>query len=104
MEQEPDKETETRMDANGIRGAEAGKNLREKLEELLTNQTWFLLLEGSSCDGRGRPSYKSRTFNKSVAKEHYYNCQKSPYNVGGVEVITATKRFIVSLQTDWSEL
>lgn len=52
------------------------------------NATWYLLFEGSSCDGTGEPTYVSRTTDYNKAKEFLAKNADSPYHFDKVIAIT----------------
>lgn len=55
------------------------------------HKTWFLLYGGTSCDGRGQPTYVGRTTCPKKALKHQQMLEKgSPYSLGHVEAITDT--------------
>lgn len=66
--------------------------------------TWFLLFSGQSCDGRGQPTYMTRTEDVKTAKKHYKECKANPYSFGYVAIVTDTVYTIASTTTDWSKL
>ena len=66
--------------------------------------TWFLLFSGQSCDGRGTPTYTSRTEDVEVAHKYYKQCKSNPYSFGHVAIVTDTVYTIASTTTDWSKL
>lgn len=74
----------------------------------MITSTWFLLYGGFSEDGRsngcGPGTYLGRTICKTEAQAHEKKCRKDPYCIGGVEVITDTKRERANPQTNWSAL
>ena len=62
--------------------------------------TWFLLEDGSSPDGRGRGKYVGRTTDKQKALKHFMKVRKSPYSTGRVLVVTDKKMFVASNTDD----
>ena len=66
--------------------------------------TWFLLFSGQSCDGRGQPTYMTRTEDVKIAKKHYKECKANPYSFGYVAIVTDKGYTIASDNTDWSSL
>lgn len=55
------------------------------------HKTWFLLYGGTSCDGRGQPTYVGRTTCPVKALKHQRLLDKgAPYSLGHVEAITDT--------------
>lgn len=75
-------------------------NARAEVERL-RNQTWYLLFGGSSVDGRGTGEYVGRTTDKKAAQKHWQKCKKNPCSVGGVVIVTDTKRTYVVFPKDW---
>ncbi len=51
-------------------------------------ENWYLLFEGFSCDGRGEPSYVSRTSDYEEAKKFLQKNSDSPYHFDRVIVVT----------------
>lgn len=66
--------------------------------------TWFLLFSGQSCDGRGIPTYTTRTEDVNIAYKHYKKCKANPYSIGQVAIVTDTTYTIASATTDWSKI
>lgn len=66
-------------------------------------ETWYLLFDGQSTDGRGSGEYIGRTTDKKRARTHYEACRKSPYNTGGVQIVTDGKIERASAWTRWEE-
>lgn len=58
-------------------------------------ENWYLLYDGESVDGWGKPTYLTRTTDKKVALEHYKKCKKNPYSIGQVVIVTDTKEYMV---------
>ena len=54
----------------------------------MTMETWFLLYGGSSEDGSGIGKYVGRTTDAALALKHFREVKSSPYNTGGVKIIT----------------
>lgn len=50
-------------------------------------EIWYLLYNGTSCDGRGDGEYCGRTMEKYVAIAHLAEVLRSPYNVGRVVAV-----------------
>lgn len=63
-------------------------------------EDWYLLYDGESVDGCGRPEYLTRTLDKKVALDHYKKCKSNPYSVGKVKVITDAKEYMVFRELD----
>ena len=66
--------------------------------------TWFLLFDGSSPDGRGFSHYVGRTQDKKVARQHFDRCESSPYCTGGVRFATDSNYGVIDAVTDWEAL
>ena len=71
-----------------------------------TAKTWFVLLEGSSEDGRGVPNtVDCKTTNKQRAEKFFRDAQRNPYTTSGVLIITDKQRmFFADPWTDWEAL
>ena len=67
-------------------------------------ETWYLLFDGNSPDGRGEPEFISRTTNKYLARKHYEECSNNPYSIGEVWYVTDKEHNTISFDTDWSRL
>lgn len=67
-------------------------------------ETWFLLFDGSSPDGRGQPDFAGRTTDKAKAKKHYEACRKNPYSVGQVIIVTDHSHKMADAWTNWDVL
>ena len=76
-----------------------GLGARRRSEE--TMETWYLLFDGSSADGRGQGRYIGRTTDKEAARKHYMKCAKDPYSTGRVDIVTDTKIERAWSGTDW---
>lgn len=63
-------------------------------------ENWYLLYDGESVDGMGKPDYLTRTTDKKVALEHYKKCKENPYSIGKVVVITDDKQYMVFMKSD----
>lgn len=59
---------------------------------MITN-TWYLLYDGYSVDGMGRPKYIGRTYDKAEAMEHALKCSKDPYCTGHTMCVTDTTTY-----------
>lgn len=68
------------------------------------DETWFILYDGTSVDGKEGGHYCGRTIDKEVAKQHYKNCLANPHNTGGVVAYTATKVVHIYRDLDWDKL
>jgi hypothetical protein len=55
-----------------------------------SSPTWYVLMDGHTEDGSGRPHFVGRTIDKEVAVKHLIHCRTSAYNVGNVIVYTET--------------
>lgn len=66
--------------------------------------TWFLLFQGSSPDGRGQADFFRRTTDKTEAYEHYKKCRNDPYSNGYVSIATDKMYVIACSQTNWEAL
>jgi hypothetical protein len=67
-------------------------------------ETWFLLFDGTSPDGRGQPHFVGRTTDKDRACRHYNRCKKDPYSTGDVRIATDGGYSIASSDTNWEVL
>jgi hypothetical protein len=54
----------------------------------MAEPAWYLVFAGSSCDGRGTPSFKKRTFDREEAVASYRAYVCSPYAFGHVIEVT----------------
>ena len=45
---------------------------------------WYVIYDGQSEDGRGHPSYRSRTYSRRIAEGHAKRMKKNPYCNGYV--------------------
>lgn len=68
------------------------------------SETWFLLFDGSSPDGRGFPEYVGRTTDAKAAKKHFTKCHKNPYSTGSVFIVTDHTNVSANPDTDWDSL
>lgn len=60
-------------------------------------QNWFLLFDGSSEDGRGPGSYKSRTTSADTALTFYRkNIKGNSYSTGKVIMVTDTHQHLMN--------
>lgn len=67
-------------------------------------ETWYLLYDGSSPDGRGMPDYIGRTLSREEAKAHHWKCWNDDYSIGRVKIITDTTEDIPFGDLyDWDE-
>ncbi len=64
-------------------------------------ETWYLLFDGISADGRGEGRYIGRTTDKEVARKHYMKCANDPYSTGRVDIVTDTRIERAWSLTDW---
>ena len=53
--------------------------------------TIYVLYGGTSCDGRGNPTYVGRTTDMKEAREHLKKGQSNPYSIGSVWAMTDTE-------------
>lgn len=67
-------------------------------------ETWFLLYDGQSEDGRGSGQYIGRTTDKEYAKSHYDRVTKNPYSTGNVVVVTDEWARRADQFIDWKAL
>ena len=51
-------------------------------------ETWYVLFDGTSADGRGDARFVGRTTDAVAAALHAKKCEKSPYCTGYVLKIT----------------
>ena len=63
---------------------------------------WYLLYDGQSIDGYGRPKYCGRTVSKDVAKAHFDKIKSNPYSIGHV-LIAEDKNERIAEECDFSE-
>lgn len=63
-------------------------------------ENWYLLYDGESVDGWGKPDYLTRTTDKKVALEHYKKSKKNPYSIGKAVVVTDNKHYVVFSESD----
>lgn len=68
------------------------------------SETWYLLFDGQSEDGRGSPSYIGRTTDKWKAKAHFDHCNMNPYSTGKVVIVTDEKYEMVWFRTNWDKI
>jgi len=68
---------------------------------MTNNETWFLLYDGQSEDGRGSGYYYGRTTDVNVAKQHWEKIKNNPYSTGKVVAVTDTKSQSVRSYSDW---
>jgi len=54
----------------------------------MIEETWYLLYDGSSADGRGQGTYAGRTTDKKKAVSYFKKCKADPYSTGGVDIVT----------------
>ena len=66
-----------------------------------SSEVWYLLYGGTSSDGAGGGSYVGRTTSKEEAIEHWTNCRRDPYSVGGVSVLTDKESWIIWQEKDF---
>lgn len=55
------------------------------------SETWFLLFDGSSPDGRGEGKYVGRTTDVKHATWHFRKVNGNPYSTGYVMIVTETE-------------
>ena len=70
---------------------------------MTNNETWFLLYNGESEDGRGSGKYCTRTTDVNVAKQHWVEIKNNPYSTGKVVAVTDTKEKCIWADYDWDE-
>jgi hypothetical protein len=66
----------------------------------VSNEVWYLLFGGTSDDGAGDGKYIGRTTDYEEAREHYEECERNPYSVGKVIIVTDT-RHCRAFSQDW---
>lgn len=54
----------------------------------MANETWFLLFDGESPDGRGSANYAGRTTDVKKAVWHFRKISGNPYSTGYVQIVT----------------
>jgi len=63
------------------------KEYKVGVDEIMSR--WFLLFDGTSCDGRGEPKFVGRTSHEKEALQHFKKVEKSrPYGIGKVMIVT----------------
>ena len=62
-------------------------------------ETWYVLFDGDSEDGRGNAYFVKRTTNKEEAKRHYEKCKNDFYSTGYVQYITDKESGHIDAQT-----
>jgi hypothetical protein len=67
-------------------------------------ETWYMLFDGESEDGRGEGEYHSRTTSKQKAMEFYSKIESNLYSVGYVLIVTDKACRKASSFTDWGSL
>lgn len=70
----------------------------------MISETWFILFDGSSADGRGSGSYCGRTTNKEIAFKHYEKITANPYSCGKVFIVTDESAENADRWTNWDAL
>ena len=71
----------------------------------MSSETWYLLFQGQSCDGRGDDAeFVKRTTSKMEAKRFYVKDRKNPYSTSKVIYVTDTEYEQIDDSTDWGEL
>lgn len=73
-------------------------------QKVVISETWFVLFDGSSEDGRGGGRYCGRTTNKEIARKHYEKFAKNPYSCGKVFIVTNESAGNADHWTDWGAL
>ena len=69
----------------------------------MSNQpVWFLLYDGSSCDGYGSPDYVGRTTDPKEAEKFYKANINNPYSLARVDIIDDDNIQRASKRVDWS--
>ena len=66
-------------------------------------ETWYLLYDGDSVDGRGGARYVGRTTDRKQAEAHYHKCAKNPYSTGYVLIITDKREEHAYSGTVWTD-
>lgn len=66
-------------------------------------ETWFLLFDGSSPDGRGSAEFKMRTLDKEIALRHWKRCKDNPYSTGYVLIITDRECLRPLREVEWNK-
>jgi hypothetical protein len=51
-------------------------------------ETWYLLFDGNSPDGRGTGNYLGRTIDVDGALNHFWKTKTNPYSTGYVMIVT----------------
>ena len=69
----------------------------------MSNDTLYLLFDGSSPDGRGRADYIGRTTDAKVARKHFDKCKNDFYSTGKVIAVTDTEHKLMFIDSDWEK-
>lgn len=66
-----------------------------------THETWFLLYNGVSADGRGSGTYAGQTTDAREAMEHWLALRSNPYSTGKVVAVTDSEWLRIGCERDW---
>jgi len=73
------------------------------MNQIPTNQTWYLLYAGVSEDGMGEPGYVGRTTDIKEAKKHYEEVTSDLYSTGKVIAVTDKTEVRIFSDRDWGK-